>query len=195
MNFLSKSKTTLALLSLCVTLSTVGYTSTTKSTEPKVWGGTKYILSASAIALVVSIWKHLSTFPEDRKNTYTTQEVKQALKEIPCGKNVKANLKVLFNFWKDGICGHPSKVGSPRFNDKTGLHEMPYIESRGLFGWISDQMDPFTKTFNSLPAAYAMYVLSKNQISTTAKAINEIGTATSADNFAALDKVAKPLGK
>ncbi len=105
----------------------------------------------------------MDAFPFDGKNRYNVDELKQACKEIVQGKNTKKNLEIvrknLYYLYIDGLCGHASKVGSPRFNDKTGLHEIPFVESRGIFGWISDLVEPIKNTGESFGRACALYVV------------------------------------
>lgn len=138
-----QKKTTLALC-LIVSLALITPTNARAITPTQVG------LTAASLALAVSIYKHLQTLPVDRKNEYDTPEFNNAVKELKKGKNIKKNLATISNYsyelWSDGFCGHAIKIGSPRFNEKTGLHEIPYIESRGVLGWVSDRIEPVKKT-------------------------------------------------
>ncbi|HSW73879.1 MAG TPA: hypothetical protein VLG71_01865, partial [Candidatus Limnocylindria bacterium] len=77
---------------------------------------------------------------------YNMQEIKEACKELARGKTIKKNLnrirKQMWYLYEDGLVGHGSKLGSIRYNEKTGITETPIIESRGVYGAISDQLEP-----------------------------------------------------
>jgi hypothetical protein len=102
-----------------------------------------------ALFTAPSLWVHHNTLPWDGKNRYSWKELKKALQEIKAGINVQENMKVvrrnLYYLYIDGVCGHGSKVGSPRFNEKTGMHEIPAVDSRGIFGFVSDRLEPTLK--------------------------------------------------
>jgi hypothetical protein len=99
----------------------------------------------------LTYWKTLPTDLKEQPNRYSMSEIKQALREISCGGNIKKNLKRLRkNLWYlyiDGLIGHGCKVGTIRKNEKTGIIETPVIESRGIYGYLGDQVEPLKNTF------------------------------------------------
>jgi hypothetical protein len=120
-----------------------------QATSPK-----EIALYSTAGFAALSFFTYHRAYPYDGPSRYNIEALKQALKELRKGVNVKKNLNIirknLYYLYIDGVCGHASRVGSPRFNDKTGKHEIPYVESRGIFGWIGDMMDPVQKTAEAI---------------------------------------------
>jgi hypothetical protein len=88
----------------------------------------------------------MRTLPWDGVSRYDAEILKKALKEIAAGRDVAANTTIartqLYYLYIDGICGHSCRVGTVRFNEKTKLHEIGFIGSRGVFGKVSDAIEP-----------------------------------------------------
>lgn len=120
--------------------------------------------------LVPSLYVHYAAFPWEGPSRYDVKKLKQAFKDISAGIDVDNNWKIvreqLYYMYIDGICGHISRAGSPRFNEKTKLHEIPFVESRGLFGAISDRLEPVLKTAE-LPIKFGVVMVALNMAKTT----------------------------
>lgn len=104
------------------------------------------LISAATLAAMATVGFHKSATIFDGPNHYNIATLKKAINEYVNGINRETNLKIIksniYYLIKEGYIGHPSKLGSPRFNEKTGLHELPYFESRGVCGWVGDIMEP-----------------------------------------------------
>jgi hypothetical protein len=116
--------------------------------------------------LAHSLFSYYSAFPEDqaaRPNGYNVAEFKQALKDLAHGIDTKKNLAIvrknLYWLYYDGLIGHTSAFGSPRKDEKKGITECAYIESRGVYGWIGEKATSLAKTANFAKEALAFTAL------------------------------------
>lgn len=151
MEFTKKMHSTLLCLAIGLSLSTAPARAIT-AREAAIYTG--------LVVAAHSIFTYCTNFPTDTKqepNEYEKIQIRKALNDLAHGRDIKNNLALICKFIKSayvqGLCGHKSVVGSPRFNEKTGITEMPFIDARGVYGYIGDKIEPVAKTASFLTQA------------------------------------------
>ncbi len=138
---MNSSRTLPASLACLIIGSTFVYTPTTRAIDP-VTG-----IGLGTFAASLYIYRAAEQF--DGPDRYNMSELKQALNDYidnkECAKNRTIIRKNLYYLLIDGLIGHSSKLGSVRFNDKTGKHEIPAMPARGIYGYIHDLALPATQ--------------------------------------------------